>query len=163
MFNIIRFKSTISYPTQIQVDGEANFHAVEDKHLFYILFFRSTYVHFSGRSTLLSAGVVLVHFMFPGSSILEPFAPAYWNPTDRTNTLSISSLNFIMVVLGHPMKLSHLVPSVTPKTTLFRKNNYQKNLEYINLHIIKNYQSHPTGQHCLLSPSIVSMSRNRNA
>ena len=77
MFNILQFQSTVSHPTQMQVDGGANFHTFGGKHLFYILFVIPNYDHVAGGSTFLDYGVVLVPVKFPGYHTLHSLSPVY--------------------------------------------------------------------------------------
>ena len=74
------------------VDGGANFHDFWDKHLFYVLFDITNYVHVDSGSTLSSAGVGLVPVILPGSLTLHSLATEYWTPTDHINTLSLSAI-----------------------------------------------------------------------
>ena len=53
-------------------DGGDNYHALRDKHLFYILFFRPISVHVSGGSTFSASVVGLVPGMFPIFSNTPP-------------------------------------------------------------------------------------------
>ena len=76
----------------MRVGGGANCHDFVDKHLFYGLFGRPTSIHVAGGSTFSVDIVGLVTVVLPGYLTLHLFAPDYWTPTDRTNTLSISAL-----------------------------------------------------------------------
>ena len=66
MVKLLHSQSTVSHPTQMQVDGGANCHDFWDKHIFYVLFIRTTSVHFDGGSNFSDTGVGLVPFMFRG-------------------------------------------------------------------------------------------------
>ena len=75
MVKLLHSQSTVSHTTQMQVDGGANCHDFWDKHLFYVLFYRTTSVHVSGRSIFSVSGVGLVLVMLPGSPTLKSLAP----------------------------------------------------------------------------------------
>ena len=141
------------------VDGGANCHGFGDKHLFCILFVRTTYVHISGGSTFSDAGVGLVPVVFPGYPALHSLAPAYWTLTDCINTLFISSPKLYSLFFGSSHEsLSYCTFCNSQGHTFFVRKTSKNIIYNINLHVLKNYQSHPTGPRCLLSPCIMSMS-----
>ena len=100
MVKLLQCQSTISHTTHIWVYGEANYRDFGDKHLFYILFLRSTYFHVTGGSTFSAVGVGMVPVILPGSTTLHILAPAYWTPTDRTDNLSLRTIKFSGGVVG---------------------------------------------------------------
>ena len=108
------------------VDGGANFHYFWDKHLFYVLFVIPTSVHVSGGYNLSADCIVMVPVMLPGYMTLHSLVIAYWTPTYRTNTLSISDLNLYRIFLGTPMKPFHHATSATLKATNFLSKQLEK-------------------------------------
>ena len=118
----------------------------------------------SGGYTFSADGLGLVPVMFPGSPTLHSLAPAYWTPTYCTNTLSLRPLKLYSGFLGVPREsLSSCTFRDSQGQTFSIKTTSKNNLDYINIHFVKNYQSHPKGPHHLLSPIIISISHNLNA
>ena len=129
---------------------------------YFILFFvRPASIHVSGGCTFSSVGVVLLPVAFSGYPTLHSLDTANWTPIDLTNTLSLISLKFHSVFLGASHEsLSSCAFRDSKGHTFTIKINSKRNLEYINIHVVKNYQSQPTGPHRLLSPIIMIMSHN---
>ena len=82
------------------VGGVSNLRYFWYKHLFCVLFVRSTYVRVNGSSTLLASGVVLVPVMFPVYTTLQYLYPSYWSPKDRTKNLSLITLKLYICFIG---------------------------------------------------------------
>ena len=88
----------------MRVDRGANCHVFWDDFLFYVLFFRPTYVCVAGGSTFSAAGVGLVPVTFPGSLTLPSLDPSYWTFTGLINALFRSALNCMTFFEGTPIK-----------------------------------------------------------
>ena len=145
----------------MSVDVGSNCNAFFGKHLFYVLFFRTTFVKVYGGSTFQAAGVVLVPVNLPGSKIIHPLYLSYLTPTDHKKLLSLSTFKIYSGFLcaSHESLCSfklheYQVITFTINTT------HKRNLNYIDLHVANKYQSNPLGPHLLLSPIIMRMRNN---
>ena len=143
-------------------EGGANCQDCWDNQLFYILFVRPTSLHVSGGSKSSATGVGLIPVMFPGSLTLHPLDPSYWNPTDHTNTFSLSAIKLIEVLFFPPWSslIVHLMQFSRAHVSV--KKIIKNNLNYNNLQVIKKYQTQLTYTHWLISTRIMSMSRSLN-
>ena len=151
MVKILQYQSTVSHPTHMRFDGEANFHAFWDKHKFYVLLLIFNYVHVAGSSTLSSSNVGLVPIMSPGYLILHSLDTAYWIPTEHTNNPPLK----IIKLYGNFCGTSHEALSSctfcdSKYHTFFVKTISRNNIDLINIKVNKKDQKHPTGPYLLL-------------
>ena len=92
MLKLLQYQSTVSHPTQMQVDGGDNYNYFGNKHLVYVLFVKPTSVYVTGGSIFSDSIAGLVPVMFPGPPTLHSLDKAYWNPIYLTKNLSLSAL-----------------------------------------------------------------------
>ena len=91
-------------------------------------------------------------------------AKSRWYPIDRTNKLSLISLNMYSRLLGVSDESLSSCTFCDSQCQLLTVNKTRRHyLYHINIHVVKKDQPHPNGTHWLLSQSINSMSHNISA
>ena len=92
-------------------------------------------------------------FQRHSTHFIHPTGPPQTAQTPSPSAIS----NIEAVFLGPPVNITHHAPSATLNAHFFSQDNQHKNLDYIKLQVFNKDQTHATGTHQFLSPSIMSM------